>query len=711
MAKLPTASQIDRPTFQPRAPRSGVVSYTPSGGQGLQIIGKALGDYAEQAQAEQDAIEEAHVASEATLAYAKTLNEIKDDPDFANLPQKYMAKMDANNQQLLSQVSPRIRAKMTPKLKALTAGGMDNVFNDARQKRNESGEVDYLKSNDVALGDAINAPSLADANLIIKAQQNRGVALANGGIINPAKQYTYEKKLKDEVLAGRWANKPDEKKLEIIQRATAKPTPTGQSASPISTIMKNELAADGKVTVHSDGDGQAIGGINSESYPQQFAEAKEILATKGQDAAKEYISAFYQKEIVDKNGITSLPPAVQTIVADGMTNHWGGFQKELLDAAKSGKSPQELIAMRRAEYQRLATENPAKYGKNLAGWNSRLDSLSGGGYAKTDSEFDDMDAEMQQKIIAGKDTIIQKAVDNKMAENPSQFIADLGDGKYSDVLDAAQTEKYKGNAVALQEKQARNAAEVRIATNAVYHKDAYDKIQAAVAASDPSTAFQLVGDLRQNLLDQGQPTQFADDVRASLLKTNPYSEEEKAQIFTGVLDRFNNLAEDTSTLEDVVHLQQDMMTAKLSGVKGMDSYLKKLSPLIQSKANNEQGADDVGWKFFGEEREPYDAGYQVIQDYLEKQDKETDLPLKAGMMQSFIRQADNIPEEILKDPEKRDSELVKISNGIIAGAAQSGNTKNIPIAAIQYLREHPDTAEEFDKRSFPGAAAKILGRQ
>ncbi len=145
--------------------------------------------------------------------------------------------------------------------------------------------------------------------------------------------------------------------------------------NPVSTIMKNELHADGVVRVHSDGDGSAIGGINSEAFPTQFNEAKKILETQGQEAAKSYIKDFYQKDIIEKNGIDKLPSDIQDVVADGVVNHWSGFQKELLDAAKSGASRDDLIQMRRNEYQRLVESNPSKYGASLEGWNNRLDNL------------------------------------------------------------------------------------------------------------------------------------------------------------------------------------------------------------------------------------------------------------------------------------------------------------------------------------------------
>lgn len=143
----------------------------------------------------------------------------------------------------------------------------------------------------------------------------------------------------------------------------------------VGSILKNELHADGVIRVHADGDGKAIGGINSNSYPEQFAEASRILRDEGQGAAVQYIRGFYQKEIIEKNGIGNLSVDVQDVVSDGLVNHWSGFQKELLGAAKNGATRAELLGMRRNEYMRLAQADPKKYGANLDGWLSRLNKL------------------------------------------------------------------------------------------------------------------------------------------------------------------------------------------------------------------------------------------------------------------------------------------------------------------------------------------------
>lgn len=149
-------------------------------------------------------------------------------------------------------------------------------------------------------------------------------------------------------------------------------------SDPVKFTMREEIGANGQLRVHADGDGQAIGGINSEAFPEQFAEASRILRDEGQDSARIYVEGFY-RNMLKERGIESLPSGVQDVVFDGVVNHRGGFQKQLIDAAKSGATRQELIDMRRAEYKRLVATGEKKYTSAATGWESRLRRLEGGG--------------------------------------------------------------------------------------------------------------------------------------------------------------------------------------------------------------------------------------------------------------------------------------------------------------------------------------------
>jgi len=144
---------------------------------------------------------------------------------------------------------------------------------------------------------------------------------------------------------------------------------SGPSGS-IDTVLKNE----GGLSP----DGHAIYGIDKNFFPQQFAQAKKLTDEQGAQAGQTYAADFYKTEFWDKRGMDQVPVADRPVVMDGIVNHYKEFGDQLIQAAKDGATPDQLIDMRRQEYQRLATSNPQQYGPDLAGWNSRLDNLQGG---------------------------------------------------------------------------------------------------------------------------------------------------------------------------------------------------------------------------------------------------------------------------------------------------------------------------------------------
>lgn len=116
----------------------------------------------------------------------------------------------------------------------------------------------------------------------------------------------------------------------------------------------------------------ALFGINRGSYPAEFDRIKQIYDTQGEKAAKAEARKFYDKEIWQKHNLSELPGDVAMVVADGLVNHWQGFQKKLLAEARAGATPNELIDMRKEEYERLLRANETKYGQSFDGWMNRL---------------------------------------------------------------------------------------------------------------------------------------------------------------------------------------------------------------------------------------------------------------------------------------------------------------------------------------------------
>lgn len=186
-------------------------------------------------------------------------------------------------------------------------------------------------------------------------------------------------KMKNEVISGNITAQNNQLDIDFNNQFTKNvPTsPTEQpQQSPLDVIRKNE-----GVGYSKDNKGEVVNGINSLAFPKEFAEAKQILDTQGQPAATKYADAFYQKNIIDKYDIKSLPANTQAIVADAIVNQ-SAFGISLLDDAKNGATPQQLIEKRRAEYKRLADSDIGKpadqqngYATSLDGWNKRLDNF------------------------------------------------------------------------------------------------------------------------------------------------------------------------------------------------------------------------------------------------------------------------------------------------------------------------------------------------
>ncbi len=206
-----------------------------------------------------------------------------------------------------------------------------------------------------------------------------------------------------------------DKHAEIMSHVPASPLAPGPQQTPgaLATIRQSE-GYTGKIGKDSNGY-EVFNGINAKDFPTEFAQAKSILETKGKEAADAYADNFYQKNIIDKYNISSLPTATQSIVADGLVNHGAGdFGQSLIAAAKNGASPQEIIDMRRAEYQRLATANPTQYGSSLKGWNARLDNLQkniqpgGQAAASTPSIY----SNEEERLTAYKSTYLKNVTDS-----------------------------------------------------------------------------------------------------------------------------------------------------------------------------------------------------------------------------------------------------------------------------------------------------------
>ncbi len=119
-------------------------------------------------------------------------------------------------------------------------------------------------------------------------------------------------------------------------------------------------------------------GIDIKAFPKEFEEAKRITKEQGRNKAVEYATNFYKDKFWDARNMDSVPAETRDVVFDTTINHSYKFSEYVISAAKNGASREDLLEMRKTEYERLATVKPEKYAKNLKGWLNRLDTFRSG---------------------------------------------------------------------------------------------------------------------------------------------------------------------------------------------------------------------------------------------------------------------------------------------------------------------------------------------
>lgn len=197
------------------------------------------------------------------------------------------------------------------------------------------------------------------------------------------------------------------KDKQLLSNVPSSPTSQTPASSDLLGIIHKNEGFTGKIGMDSNG-AQVINGVNERAFPQDYAV---INAAYGKSKAEGDAATndFYQKNILDKYDIKSLPANTQAIVADGLVNHTPDFAKSLIAAAKNGDTPQQLIDIRRAEYQRLATadtDGSHGWASSLKGWNNRLDSLEP--QQQYSNDYERLTAERQPFIDSAVNSITEK---------------------------------------------------------------------------------------------------------------------------------------------------------------------------------------------------------------------------------------------------------------------------------------------------------------
>lgn len=144
-----------------------------------------------------------------------------------------------------------------------------------------------------------------------------------------------------------------------VQQELDKFKPNTGSFDPMTFTMLHE----GGFVTNDSGKGATNFGVNKESNPD--VDVEHLTP----DSAKQVLKSRY----FDAIGADKMSPSMAMVSGDTAVNMGVGKAKDLISQADG--DPNTLIQLRRQEYNRLATQNPEKYGQYLDGWNKRLDDL------------------------------------------------------------------------------------------------------------------------------------------------------------------------------------------------------------------------------------------------------------------------------------------------------------------------------------------------
>lgn len=134
--------------------------------------------------------------------------------------------------------------------------------------------------------------------------------------------------------------------------------------STFDSIANRVLKTEGGYVADDAGKGETNLGINKTANPD--------IDIKG--LTPEKAKAIYKERYWNAIGADSLRPEMRAVAFDAAVNHGPSKANKMI--AEANGDPKKLIELRRAEYDRLITENPGKFGQYEKSWSNRLDQLS-----------------------------------------------------------------------------------------------------------------------------------------------------------------------------------------------------------------------------------------------------------------------------------------------------------------------------------------------
>ena len=143
------------------------------------------------------------------------------------------------------------------------------------------------------------------------------------------------------------------------------PLPSDPFAASVNLLLQNEGGYK-----KEDNNGYAVNmGINAKFHPNE-----DIKGMTRDRAAEIYKNQYWNA--IGGDALAAQNPALAAAALDAAANQGVSFTNKALK--ESGGDINSFLALRKQRYEELAQNNPEQYGKELKGWNNRLDKLASG---------------------------------------------------------------------------------------------------------------------------------------------------------------------------------------------------------------------------------------------------------------------------------------------------------------------------------------------
>lgn len=364
MPRLPTSADLgNRPIVRAQQPL-----YQPQGssmGDMLTTLGGVVSKKADEVEGQEDALDVARANTDFLKKSLDAERQFEQDPDFTTLGQRGRETLSGALTSSASLIrNPALRQRYMVQQESdvvQRAARLDDVALRKKQSTNRAIADTVLEDNkkiEVYGSPEDAATARATAMFALDSQYKNGE-------ITPEQYQTQKDKYKQSVSLGKYQNLDPQKQMDIM----FDPTNPKISKDKVIRGTINDIEG-GYVAIDGASKAPAIYGINGKAHAKEFAEARKITEEQGEEAGKKYAQDFYAREYWDKNNLDKYEGDVATVLFDGSINHGSAFRKKLIQAADSGATAEQLIDMRRTEYQRLA-QSP-DYAPSFNGWMNRL---------------------------------------------------------------------------------------------------------------------------------------------------------------------------------------------------------------------------------------------------------------------------------------------------------------------------------------------------